>query len=734
MKILLTYLLAVFAFCAHGQLVINELMSLNQGTFTDEFDQRGDWVEIWNRGEVAIDLGGKWFTDDLTFPMKFQIPSDAPQQTTVAPGEFKIVWFDKQPGKGPLHVDLALNTVDGERVGLFHADGATLIDSLSFPALDADISYGRFVDGGEDVLEFRNPTPGASNTLSGPIHIGTIPNQFVAVSAPFTTIDLDEFISVLEYEPSEIDWQVSGQSELVVALDVVTHEVSVSYSAWQGSEDLVFRAEDPAGNVAQRSVRFSAGTVLPQPLDCATTLTTSGSPYLLKNNAFVPANCSLIIDAGVALHIGRFKEVVVKGLFEANGTASEPIDLLAHQGHWRALYLDSADGNAVLRHVLIEDGTFGNDSIRMNAVIAGRYSNFLVEDCVFQNNDRCIYAKHGNVAVRNNDFYLSNRGEKVNLQFSNALVEGNYLEFTAGDNDCIDMDGVDGAQVLDNVIIGGEDDGIDIGLIDGVGSSNVLVRGNTIQGIFDKGISIGEGSQNVTVERNVIFDCGNGVAVKDSSTAVVDHCTIAFTGIGVHAFEKDAGLGGGIVEVRNCVIDHSQELAVRADALSTMNVSYSLSGDQAMFGEQNIFADARFTDKHNMQASGFQLSALSPAIDAANPNNPTDPDGSRADMGAYPFDKSLAESSESIALFPNPATDRLSVILLSEQRSKTDLEIFDIMGHSVLSTQIPASTINVLGNIRFELDLVDLSAGQYLLQVKNDAASYTEKFLVIDQQ
>ena len=52
------------------------------------------------------------------------------------------------------------------------------------------------------------------------------------------------------------------------------------------------------------------------------------------------------------------------------------------------------------------------------------------------------------------------------------------------------------------------------------------------------------------------------------------------------------------------------------------------------------------------------------------------------------------------------------------------------MGRSVLSTQIPKSTVNVLGNIKFELDLVDLSAGQYVLQVRNDAATYTEKFFV----
>jgi parallel beta-helix repeat protein len=279
-------------------------------------------------------------------------------------------------------------------------------------------------------------------------------------------------------------------------------------------------------------------------------------------------------------------------------------------------------------------------------------------------------------------------------------------------------------------VLGGEDDGIDVGLIDGVSSSNVLIRGNIIQGITDKGISIGEGSQNIRVERNVILDCGNGISVKDSSTAVVDHCTIARTGIGIYAFEKDAGLGGGIVDIRNCIIDHSWERAALADELSTMTISYSLSSDERMYGEQNIFADARFANEYNFEASGLQLSELSPAIDAGDPDGPLDPDGSRADIGTYPYEKSLAGNGESISVYPNPATDILTVVLLSDQRSQTQLEIFDVMGRLVLSTQIPKSTVNVLGNIKFELDLINLSAGQYVLQVRNDAAAYTEKFFM----
>lgn len=705
-------------------------MSLNQGTYTDEFGDRGDWVEIWNPSNATIDLGGMWFTDDLTFPMKHQIPIDEPSITEVAPGEFKIVWFDKQPGKGPLHVDLALNAVDGERIGFFHSDGAALIDSVSFPALDADVSFGRFGDGAENLLEFFEATPAKSNELSGPVHISHIPNQFVSIGDSFQNINLDEHLFDLNYNASEISWQVSGQSDLQVNIDANTHIATITYNNWQGSQELTFLAENPDGNSAERMVRFSVGSILSQPLTCSQVLGQNGSPYLLKEDALVPAGCSLTIDAGVELHIGHFKEIIVKGSIEANGIVSAPIEILAEQGHWRSLYIDSAETQTMLKCVHFQDGTFGNDSVRANAVVSGRYADLLIEDCTFNNNDRCIYSKFGSTTVSNSDFFLSNKGEKINIQFSTAIVENNYLEFTAGDNDCIDMDAVDGAQILNNEILGGEDDGIDIGLIDGVNSSNVLIRGNIIQGIADKGISIGERSQNIRIERNVILDCDNGIAVKDSSTAKVDHCTIARTEVGVNAFEKDAGLGGGIVAISNCIIDGSRELAVKADALSILSVQYSLSGDHPLWGENNIFTDPRFANESNFEASGLQLSELSPAIDAADPNSPNDPDGSRADMGAYPFDRSLAGTEELISIFPNPANSILNVVLLSEQKSRTTLEIFDVMGRSVLRTSIPESGINAIGNIQFELDLVDLSAGQYVLQVENDVTSYAEKFFV----
>jgi hypothetical protein len=57
-------------------------------------------------------------------------------------------------------------------------------------------------------------------------------------------------------------------------------------------------------------------------------------------------------------------------------------------------------------------------------------------------------------------------------------------------------------------------------------------------------------------------------------------------------------------------------------------------------GEGNINADPLFV---NPEAGDFHLEWGSPCIDAGNPNSPPDPDGSRADMGAFPFLYHFAE-------------------------------------------------------------------------------------------
>ncbi|RPJ38377.1 MAG: lamin tail domain-containing protein, partial [Planctomycetaceae bacterium] len=126
-------------------LVINEVMASNGATRPDPQGQYDDWIEVYNAGDVPVDLGGMYLTDDLDRPTKWQVPTTNATLTTIAPRGYLLIWADgdtKDPG---LHADFKLDA-GGEDLGLFGTDGATVIDVASFPELAGDISYGRYPD------------------------------------------------------------------------------------------------------------------------------------------------------------------------------------------------------------------------------------------------------------------------------------------------------------------------------------------------------------------------------------------------------------------------------------------------------------------------------------------------------------------------------------------------------------------------------------------------------------
>ncbi len=142
---------------------INEFLASNDTCFADEHGDYDDWIEIYNGGNIAGDIGGMYFTDDLEDLMNSQIPTTYPDSTTIYPGEFLIIWADKEPEQGILHLDDVKLSGDGEQIGLTDVDGTTILDSLTFGVQTADISYGRLPDGTDTWEFFTVPTPGTSN-------------------------------------------------------------------------------------------------------------------------------------------------------------------------------------------------------------------------------------------------------------------------------------------------------------------------------------------------------------------------------------------------------------------------------------------------------------------------------------------------------------------------------------------------------------------------------------------
>ncbi len=143
-------------------LVINEVMASNTKTAKDPQNEYDDWIEIHSVGDHAIDVGGMFLTDEPNNPTKWMIPHGDPGVTTIPAGGFLLIWVDDDEQDSGLHASFSLDA-DGDGVWLFDRDGRTLIDGFSFGDQRADISYGRYPDGDQNLQYMAFSTPAAAN-------------------------------------------------------------------------------------------------------------------------------------------------------------------------------------------------------------------------------------------------------------------------------------------------------------------------------------------------------------------------------------------------------------------------------------------------------------------------------------------------------------------------------------------------------------------------------------------
>lgn len=142
--------------------LINELLASNTKSAMDAQGQYDDWIELYNAGGTAVDVGGMYLTDELATPSKWRIPTGAAAQTTIPSHGFLFVWADKDVTAAGLHAGFSLDA-GGEDLALYGADGVTLIDSVTFGPQRADVTYGRFPDGAAAWSLLDAPSPGGAN-------------------------------------------------------------------------------------------------------------------------------------------------------------------------------------------------------------------------------------------------------------------------------------------------------------------------------------------------------------------------------------------------------------------------------------------------------------------------------------------------------------------------------------------------------------------------------------------
>lgn len=146
------------------QLYINEFMTSNGGTLSDDEGNYHDWIELYNPADGVIDLTGYYLSDDETNPTLWEIP-----EVEIAANDYLVFWAsgeDQTDNDGMHHTNFSISR-QGEPIMLIAPDGEQTIDYIAQREVPRDISFGRFPDGEDNLTYFSNPTPGQANVDEG---------------------------------------------------------------------------------------------------------------------------------------------------------------------------------------------------------------------------------------------------------------------------------------------------------------------------------------------------------------------------------------------------------------------------------------------------------------------------------------------------------------------------------------------------------------------------------------
>lgn len=157
---LLLVAMVAFAAVASAQgrrgLRINEVMVCNDSSVVDDYGRHTAWIELFNSTFAPLDISSVFLTVNRDNTKMYPVPL-GDVNTEIPARQHVIFWADGEPSKGTFHTNFQLVPGQDNWIGIYDADGLTLIDEVLVPAsLQPNTSYARKADGE------RNPADDAS--------------------------------------------------------------------------------------------------------------------------------------------------------------------------------------------------------------------------------------------------------------------------------------------------------------------------------------------------------------------------------------------------------------------------------------------------------------------------------------------------------------------------------------------------------------------------------------------
>ena len=177
LAVLLSTSLSMFGQGANN-IKINEVLTDNTANYLDEYGQHLPWIELVNHSFTTYNIRGMFITTDpavlnkeMSVPERMKLMCQIPNGfdgTTLTGRHHLLLFLNSAPQKGPRHLSVPVAQGQPLWIALYDGNGKTLIDSVSVPALAADMSYARVADGADkwQVAATDKVTP-ESNNVTG---------------------------------------------------------------------------------------------------------------------------------------------------------------------------------------------------------------------------------------------------------------------------------------------------------------------------------------------------------------------------------------------------------------------------------------------------------------------------------------------------------------------------------------------------------------------------------------
>ena len=293
-------------------------------------------------------------------------------------------------------------------------------------------------------------------------------------------------------------------------------------------------------------------------------LTLKGTIKINNDTVF---NDEIVIEPGTNFLMGEGKSIIFKKKITAVGTQSNPITFKSIKSNnnlkWGTVALyGQGTKDSILKNLIIKDGS--------GSVIDNVYFTSMLSIHDTEN------IKLINIKMKNNFFY----DDALHLVYCNNVIIDN-LSIENANSDALDIDISENILIQNSKFNNSKNDSIDIM------ESTVLIDSTKLLKSGDKGVSIGENSNVLIINSNII---GNkiGIATKDKSIAKVLYSNFETNDLQIDAYQKNLQYGnGGTINVYKSIFDANTNI-INSDSASIIIIEDSSFNNKLKFNDKNI--------------------------------------------------------------------------------------------------------------------------------------------------